>query len=138
MARPLPEGAYEHAVTRELEVALQAIEADRRQLGAITDDESAVVVARHVAREITRVLGGTSAKGRAEAGRALGDRLLEEIAEFAKANNQDEALVLDQRLAPPTALAVLNSQRPATDTAHDSPVNLDVAHPQPLRAGAGP
>jgi superfamily II DNA or RNA helicase/HKD family nuclease len=119
MARPLPEGAYEHAVTRELEVALQAIEADRQQLGAIADDESPMVVARQVAREIARVLGGTGAKDRAEAGRVLGDRLLEEIAEFAKANNQDESLVLEQRLAPPPRclLSIHGGQpprRPAT------------------------
>lgn len=101
MARPLPEGAYEHAVTRELEEALQAIEAGRRELGAIGDDESALVVARHVAQEIERVLTGTGASDRVEAGRALGDRLLEEIAAFARTHNQDETLVLEQRLVPP-------------------------------------
>jgi hypothetical protein len=59
VAHPLPDGAYEHPITQQLEAALKAIEADRRQLGEIADDESAVVVARHVAREIARVLYGT-------------------------------------------------------------------------------
>ena len=101
LARHLPEGAYEHPITQELEEALQAIDDSRQVLGAIADDESPAAIARHVAREIARVLEGAASKDRAEAARTLGDRLLEEIARFAQASNQDETLVLEQRLAPP-------------------------------------
>jgi superfamily II DNA or RNA helicase/HKD family nuclease len=101
VVRPLPDGVYEHPITRELEAALQALEADRQQLGAIADAESSGVVARHVAQELARVLDGTDLKDRAEVARALGDRLLAEIATFATAHNQDAVPVLDQQLAPP-------------------------------------
>jgi hypothetical protein len=69
LARHLPEGAYEHPITQELEAALRAIYGNRRVLGAIADDESAVAIARHVAREIARVLEGSASKDRAEAAR---------------------------------------------------------------------
>jgi superfamily II DNA or RNA helicase/HKD family nuclease len=88
-------------LTRELDRALEAIAADRRQLGDIDDDEGPVVVARHVAQEIARVLGGVGVKGRAEVSQSLADQLLAQIAEFARAHAQDEEPVLDQRLAPP-------------------------------------
>jgi superfamily II DNA or RNA helicase/HKD family nuclease len=101
VARPLGEGVYENPLTRVLERALEAIGADRRQVGEIGDDEGPVVVARHVAQEIARVLGGVCIKGRAEVSRSLADQLLAQIAEFARAHAQDVEPVLDQRLAPP-------------------------------------
>jgi superfamily II DNA or RNA helicase/HKD family nuclease len=118
VAHQLPEGAYEHPITQQLEAALQAIEADRRQLGEIADDESPVVVARHVAREIARVLYGTGAKHRAQQALALGDRLLAQIAQFAKDSDQDEVLVLEQRLAPPPRrlLSIHKGQPPLRPT----------------------
>jgi len=132
--RPLPEGAYEHALTRELERALELIEADRRQLGLIGDDESGLVVARHIAQELSRVLHGTSIKDRAEVARGLGDRLLEVIAEFARANNQDETPVLDQRLAPPPRrlLSIHKGQppvRPATPLSTSTLLTRNRAEP---------
>jgi superfamily II DNA or RNA helicase/HKD family nuclease len=115
VVRPLPDGVYEHPITRELETALQALEADRQQLGAIGDAESPAVVARHVAQELARVLDGTDIKDRAEVARELGDRLLAEIATFATAHHQDEVPVLDQRLAPPPRrLLSIHKGRPPT------------------------
>jgi superfamily II DNA or RNA helicase/HKD family nuclease len=101
LARPLPDGAYEHPVTKELHEALTGIQPDRQQLGAIEDDESPALVARHVAVEIARVLGGLGVTGRAEIARGLGDRLLAELAEFARAHEQDATAILDQQLVPP-------------------------------------
>ncbi len=59
------------------------------------------MVARHIAQEVARVLGGIGVKGRAEVSQALADALFARIADFARAHEQDEAPVLDQRLAPP-------------------------------------
>jgi superfamily II DNA or RNA helicase/HKD family nuclease len=114
VARSLPDGAYEHPITKELDDALAGIEADRRQLGVIDDDESPAIIARHVATEVARVLGGLGTAGRAELARSLSDRLLSELAEFARAHDQDVAPILEQSLsAPPRRLLSIHKSSPA-------------------------
>ena len=71
-----------------------------------------MVVARHVAQEIARVLGGVGVKGRAEVSQSLADQLFAQIAEFAKAHAQDEEPVLDQRLASPPQAGALRPRAP--------------------------
>ena len=101
MASPLREGVYEHPITKELQRGLDSVEGARQQVDEIDDDEGPAVVAKHVAQEVERVLGGIRSEGRAEVARSLSDRLLAAISEFATANAQDGEVVLDQTLAPP-------------------------------------
>ena len=101
MERKLVDGAYEHPITRELERALEDVDGTLRQVGEIGDAEGPVVVARHIAREIARVLSGVGVAGRAKVAQSMADVLLTEIAKFAKEHKQDDEPVLDQRLSPP-------------------------------------
>jgi superfamily II DNA or RNA helicase/HKD family nuclease len=101
VAPPLREGVYEHPITKEIQRELDSVDGDRQQLSAIGDDEGPAVVARHIAQEVARVLGGVRIEGRAEVARTLADRLLSEIANFAQANAQEGDAVVDQGLAPP-------------------------------------
>lgn len=115
----LREGVYEHPITRELQRGLEGIPADRRQIESIDDEESAAVVARHLATEVERVLGGVKAKGRSDVARILLDHLLAEIADFARTNDQDFESVMDQGLTsrPERLLSIhkgIPPVRPAT------------------------
>ena len=83
MASPLREGVYEHPITQELQRGLDPVQEDRQQVERIDDDEGPLVVAKHIAHEVARVLGGVKIAGRAEVARELSDRLLAEIAQFA-------------------------------------------------------
>ncbi len=59
------------------------------------------------------MLGGLGTKDRAELSRTLAERLLTEIATFARAHDQDDAPVLDQRLAtPPRRLLAIHRGHP--------------------------
>ena len=95
----LDAGVYEHLVTEELDRRLQSIESLEAAYEAVDDADVHLALARHVGREIERLLDTLPSKDRAEQARALAGKLIEHLATLV---DEDLASVLrDQRLTPP-------------------------------------
>ncbi len=100
--RALPDGVYENLVTEELAKALEALDPHRTQaIGSLSDGDAHVHLARHVGRELERVLGAMPADRRAESAAELVRLLLEQLATLVAAGEGDPAPVREQVLAPP-------------------------------------
>lgn len=114
MAGKLAEGIYEHLVTEELARALEELGAVERRLDEITSTDAAAVFARHLGREIERVLGSLPGGQRAEAARSLAGSLLDALGELAAQNGIDAGPIADQRVPTPARrlLAVYRTAEP--------------------------
>lgn len=109
MARPLPEGLYEHLVTEELAERLTELSPElASEIRAADDADVHVAIARHLGREIERVLGDLQGKGRGEAARELANDLLHRLGELSsqaktKTKTKSDTELLDsQRITEPT------------------------------------
>lgn len=96
---PLADGVYEHLVTEQLAQELGQIEPAQSVIEALGDDADEEL-ARHVAREVERVLSMLPAEQRAEHARELVHGLLDHLAQLV-GNDTARELVRSQRLAPP-------------------------------------
>lgn len=97
-------GVYEHLVTEELDRQLTALDSLDAAFEALDDAEAHLALARHVSREIERLLDALPSRQRAEQARALACKLLDHLAELAREGigAVDLAPVLqDQRLVAP-------------------------------------
>jgi len=95
----LVEGVYEHLVTDALAHQLEHVAPLRAELVALDDADAHIALARHVGREIERVLDGLPKKERAEHARSFAAKLVELLAGLADADVTQ--LILDQRPAAP-------------------------------------
>lgn len=137
MPRPLPEGLYEHLVTEELEARLaeldEGLEATLRSAG---DAEVHVAIARHLGREIERVLASLPKKDRLSAARSLANQLLLHLAQLGSAV-QEKVKAEDleaQRLVDPVRelVAVFRGaapQRPSTSISTSTLLTRNRAEP---------
>lgn len=98
--RALAEGVYEHLVTEELARALGDDGERRHELALVDEVDAHQALARHVGREVERVLAGLRGKDRVEQARALVGEVLDYLATRVTAD-VGEALG-EQRLEPPT------------------------------------
>lgn len=94
MPRALPEGLYEHVVTRALEESLDGLEpAISRDLRELDRADAHVALARHVGREMERALGAIPADERparqVEVANAVLSRLLELVPALARSSAED-------------------------------------------------
>jgi superfamily II DNA or RNA helicase/HKD family nuclease len=97
---------YEHLVTEALDRQLQATEHLRADYVSLDDADAHIGLARHVAREIERILDELPSKERAENARALASKLIEHLATLVSGDLAP--LLIDQRLsAPPRLLTAL-------------------------------
>jgi superfamily II DNA or RNA helicase/HKD family nuclease len=102
----LREGVYEHLVTELLERQLAATEQLEASYTALDDAEAHIALARHLGREIERVLDELPRAARAEHARAFAASLLDHLA--AMTDGDVSALLADQRpTAPPRRLSAL-------------------------------
>src|SRR5574338_82324 len=102
----LREGLYEHLVTELLERQLAATDQLEAAYTALDDAEAHIALARHLGREIERVLDELPRESRAEHARAFAASLLDHLASLA--NGDVSALLADQRpTAPPRRLSAL-------------------------------
>ena len=100
VARILPDGVYEDLVTEELAGALASLDPGRSQhLDNLADDDAHVRLARHVGRELERVLAALPAERRAESASQVVRQLLEHLASQVADGQGD--LIREQVLAPP-------------------------------------
>lgn len=119
MAGKLAEGIYEHLVTEGLASALDELGSVERRLDKVLDSDAAPLFARHLAREIERVLASLPNAQRAETARAVASTLLHVLGEIATAHKLDARPIADQRIAEPAQrlLAIYRAsepERPAT------------------------
>ena len=96
MPRPLPEGLYEDLVTRGLDTAVSSLPPVLTTLSALDPSDAHVALARHVGRELERVLHALPAKDKIAHQAAIVDQLITRLAELS---SETEGLD-DQRLAP--------------------------------------
>ncbi len=95
MARALAEGLYEHVITQALDAALRADDATH-DIGPIDPADGPATFARHVAREVERVLASVGGDDRVGAQATLANELLARLLELAPKHAAAEAA-----LAPP-------------------------------------
>lgn len=102
----LREGVYEHLVTELLERQLAATDQLEASYTALDDAEAHIALARHVGREIERVLDELPREARAEHARAFAASLLDHLGSMV--DGDVSALLADQRpTAPPRRLSAL-------------------------------
>jgi len=114
----LVEGVYEHLVTEALETELTSIAPLVPDFAALGDADAHILLARHVGREIERVLDGLPKKERTEQARMFAAKLMTHLASLAS-DDDVAALIREQAPAAParrlTALFKTSSpQRPKT------------------------
>lgn len=99
----LVEGVYEHLITDALARRLADVAPLRAELVALDDADAHLALARHVGREIERLLDALPRKDRTEHARAFAAALLEHLATLADADADTDAaqLVRDQVPDPP-------------------------------------
>ena len=135
MGRGLADGVYEDLVTEALDQALAELDPSRsRALAALPDADAHVHLARHVARELERVLAALPADGRAAAASELVGRLLEQLAAMVADGQGDPVPVREQVIAPPPRrlLAIHRSavpERPATPLSVSTLLTRNQAEP---------
>lgn len=107
MARDLKEGLYEELITHDLQRELAGREALVVQREPLDKDGAPAVLARHLAREIERVLASVDRDARAPLAAQLLDRLAEAVAE------KDRAPTRGQRpIDPPERLLGIYKDAP--------------------------
>jgi superfamily II DNA or RNA helicase/HKD family nuclease len=120
--RSIPNGVYEHPVTEELEEAIAALDPNRRSsTRPVTAETAPTILARHLAREIQRVLGALRKEGRTEAARLLVSALLEHLAALAGDQGVEAESICAQRLSSPVR-ELLSIDRGATPDRPASPL----------------
>jgi len=136
MAAELPEGLYEHLVTEALAERLERLEGLDAIVRQANDADVHVALARHLGREIERVLGALPSKDRLVTARELANQLLAKLSELSSMANggvepQD---IASQHLADPTRelLAVFRGaapERPSTSISTSTLLTRNRAEP---------
>jgi len=114
VGRSLPEGIYEHLVTDELARALDQLGQAERILDTLADADAPAIFARHLAREVERVLGALPKDKRAESARVLVGQLIDTLATLADEQQIDTVPIKDQRVQGPARrlMAIYRAARP--------------------------
>jgi hypothetical protein len=100
--RALPDGLYEHLITTELAEALASLEAARSaHIEQLSDDDIQGVLARHVGREVERILGSLPREERAEAARVVVEHLLNALGSIAAERGLEVDALAEQHVSPP-------------------------------------
>lgn len=98
MSRVLPDGLYERVVTAQLADELAQVEAGRSTvLDDVEDADAKGVLARHLAREVERLLANLSTEDATE----LAGRLLGQIAELGAGRGLDAEVIRAQGVVAP-------------------------------------
>jgi superfamily II DNA or RNA helicase/HKD family nuclease len=136
VARVLADGVYEDLVTEELAGALAALDPARAQLlGALADADAHVHLARHVGREIERVLAALPIERRAESASELVRVLLHHLATLVAGEVQGDADPIREQVLvrPPRRLLAIHRaappERPVTPLSMSTLLTRNQAEP---------
>lgn len=120
MGRPLLDGIYEHLVTEELTDDLAGLDPARRSvLQPLAGADAPKILARHLGREVERVLGALPHEDRAPIAAALVGELLSHLAGLGAQRGVPTESTLAQRITPPPQrlLAIHRANLPTRPTA---------------------
>src|SRR6185312_14493261 len=98
VVRRVVEGLYEHLVTDQLARDLQASGAEH-VVAALDDADAPITLARHVGREIERVLESLPREARAEHAREIAGKLIDHLSSLV--DGELAASIREQRPPPP-------------------------------------